>query len=30
MKRALAKRNLTGAPGIKEVAKQLARWQEQL
>jgi len=30
MKRALAKRNLTGAPGTKEVAKQLARWRERL
>jgi hypothetical protein len=29
MKRAMAKRNLTGAPGTKEVAKQLARWREQ-
>jgi argininosuccinate lyase len=27
---AMAKRNLTGAPGTKEVAKQLARWREQL
>jgi len=24
------KRNLTGAPGTNEVAKQLARWREQL
>jgi argininosuccinate lyase len=30
MQRAMAKRNLTGAPGTKEVAKQLARWREQL
>ena len=30
LKTALAKRNLTGAPGTKEVAKQLARWREQL
>jgi argininosuccinate lyase len=30
LKRAMAKRNLTGAPGTKEVAKQLARWREQL
>jgi hypothetical protein len=30
MNRALAKRNLTGVPGTKEVAKQLARWREQL
>jgi argininosuccinate lyase len=28
--RAMAKRNLTGAPGTKEVAKQLARWRKQL
>jgi argininosuccinate lyase len=27
---AMSKRNLTGAPGTKEVAKQLARWQKQL
>jgi len=26
LKTAMAKRNLTGAPGTKEVAKQLARW----
>jgi argininosuccinate lyase len=30
LERAMAKRNLTGAPGTKEVAKQLARWREQL
>jgi argininosuccinate lyase len=30
LKRAMAKRNLTGAPGTKEVAKQLARWQKLL
>ena len=30
LKRAMAKRNLTGAPGTKEVAKQLIRWREQL
>jgi len=30
LQRAMAKRNLTGAPGTKEVARQLARWQEQL
>jgi argininosuccinate lyase len=30
LQRAMAKRNLTGAPGTKEVAKQLARWREQL
>jgi hypothetical protein len=27
---AMVKRNLTGAPGTKEVAKQLARWRKQL
>jgi len=30
LKRAMAKRNLTGAPGTKEVAKQLARWHSLL
>jgi argininosuccinate lyase len=30
LKTAMAKRNLTGAPGTKEVAKQLARWREKL
>jgi len=30
LKRAMVKRNLTGAPGTKEVAKQLARWRELL
>jgi argininosuccinate lyase len=30
LKRAMTKRNLTGAPGTKEVAKQLVRWREQL
>ena len=30
LQRAMTKRNLTGAPGTKEVAKQLARWREQL
>jgi argininosuccinate lyase len=30
LQRAMAKRNLTGAPGTKEVAKQLARWRGQL
>jgi argininosuccinate lyase len=30
LKTAMAKRNLTGAPGTKEVAKQLARWRETL
>jgi argininosuccinate lyase len=30
LKTAMAKRNLTGAPGTKEVAKQLARWRKEL
>lgn len=30
LKTAMATRNLTGAPGTKEVAKQLKRWQQQL
>jgi hypothetical protein len=30
LKTAMAKRNLTGAPGAKEVAKQLTRCREQL
>ncbi len=30
LKTAMAKRNLIGAPGTKEVAKQLARWRKQL
>ena len=30
LKTAMAKRNLTGAPGTKEVSKQLARWRAQL
>jgi argininosuccinate lyase len=30
LRRAMAKRNLTGAPGTKEVAKQLAKWRERL
>jgi argininosuccinate lyase len=30
LKTAMSKRNLTGAPGTKKVAKQLARWREQL
>ena len=30
LQRAMTKRNLTGAPGTKEVANQLARWREQL
>jgi len=28
--RAMAKRNLPGAPGTKEVAKQLGRWSKLL
>ena len=28
--KAMARRNLTGAPGTKEVAKQLARWKKSL
>jgi argininosuccinate lyase len=28
--KAMARRNLTGAPGTKEVAKQLARWKKAL
>jgi argininosuccinate lyase len=28
--RAMVKRNLPGAPGTKEVAKQLARWRKLL
>ncbi len=28
--RAMARRNLVGAPGTKEVAKQLARWRKEL
>jgi argininosuccinate lyase len=28
--KAMARRNLTGAPGTKEVAKQLARWRKKL
>ncbi len=28
--KAMARRNLTGAPGTKEVAKQLARWRKRL
>ena len=28
LQRAMAKRNLPGAPGTKEVAKQLARWKK--
>jgi argininosuccinate lyase len=30
LKTAMSKRNITGAPGTKEVARQLARWREQL
>jgi argininosuccinate lyase len=30
LKTAMAKRNLIGAPGTKEVAKQLTRWRNQL
>ncbi|MGC9942636.1 MAG: argininosuccinate lyase, partial [Verrucomicrobiota bacterium] len=30
LERAMARRNLTGAPGTKEVARQLARWRAQL
>jgi argininosuccinate lyase len=30
LQRAMAKRNMVGAPGTKEVAKQLARWRTQL
>ena len=30
LKIAMASRNLTGAPGTKEVTRQLARWREQL
>ena len=30
LQRAMAKRNLPGAPGTKEVAKQLARWKKLL
>jgi len=30
LQHAMAKRNFTGAPGTKEVAKQLARWRKQL
>jgi argininosuccinate lyase len=30
LKRAMARRNLVGAPGTKEVEKQLARWRSQL
>jgi len=30
LKNAMARRNITGAPGTKEVAKQLAKWRKQL
>ena len=30
LKRAMDRRNLTGAPGTREVARQLARWRKQL
>jgi len=30
VKRAMAQRNLPGAPGTKEVAKQLGRWRKLL
>jgi argininosuccinate lyase len=30
LKTALSRRNMTGAPGPREVARQLARWQKQL
>jgi argininosuccinate lyase len=30
LQNAMAKRNVTGAPGTKEVAKQLARWRKEL
>ena len=30
LKRAMARRELTGAPGTREVAKQLARWEKTL
>ncbi|MGO8764041.1 MAG: argininosuccinate lyase [Limisphaerales bacterium] len=30
LKTAMSKRNFTGAPGTKEVARQLARWRKQL
>jgi argininosuccinate lyase len=30
LERAMAKRNIIGAPGTKEVARQLARWRKQL
>ena len=30
LRRAMARRNITGAPGTMEVAKQLMRWRKQL
>jgi len=30
MKHALVNQNVVGAPGTKEVAKQLARWKKML
>ena len=30
LRRAMTRRNLTGAPGTREVSKQLARWKDQL
>ena len=30
LKKAMSQRNLIGAPGTKEVAKQLARWEKML
>jgi argininosuccinate lyase len=30
LKRAMSKRNVPGAPGTKEVAKQLTRWKKLL
>jgi argininosuccinate lyase len=30
LKTAMAKRNIIGAPGTKEVAKQLLKWRKQL
>ena len=30
LSRAMSKRNLTGAPGTREIARQIGRWREQL
>jgi argininosuccinate lyase len=30
LQQALARRNLTGAPGTREVGKQLAKWKKRL